>query len=63
MIIPPRKDAVVSSQVATFPTQRDQHVLEIERAGRFSWKRTAGYYAQGHAENAFSRCKRTFGGG
>ena len=63
VIIPPRKDAVVSSQVATFPTQRDQHVLEIERAGRFAWKRTAGYYAQSHAENAFSRCKRTFGGG
>jgi Transposase DDE domain len=55
VIIPPRKDAVVSSQVATFPTQRDQHVLEIERAGRCAWKRTLGYYTQSHAENAFSR--------
>ena len=62
VIIPPRKDAVVSRQVATSPTQRDQHLLEIERAGRFVWKRTSGYYAQSHAENAFARFKRTFGG-
>ena len=35
----------------------------IERDGVFAWKRTSGYYAQSHAENAFSRFKRTFGGG
>jgi Transposase DDE domain len=63
VIIPPRKDAVLSSTAATAPTQRDQHLLEIERDGRFAWKRTSGYYAQSHAENAFARFKRTFGGG
>ena len=63
VIIPPRKDAVLSPTASTAPTQRDQHLLEIERAGRFAWKRTSGYYAQSHAENAFSRFKRTFGGG
>jgi hypothetical protein len=47
----------------TAPTQRDQHLLAIESAGRFGWKRTSGYYAQSHAENVFSRFKRTFGGG
>jgi hypothetical protein len=47
----------------TAPTQRDQHLLAIERAGRFVWKRMSGYYTQSHAENAFSRFKRTFGGG
>jgi hypothetical protein len=61
VIIPPRKDAVVSHTATTAPTQRDQHLLAIERAGRFRWKRTSGYYAQSHAENAFARCKRTFG--
>jgi hypothetical protein len=61
-IIPPRKDAVLSSMAKTAPTQRDQHVLAIERVGRFAWKRTSGYYAQSQAENAFSRFKRTFGG-
>ena len=61
VIIPPRKDAVLSSTAATAPTQRDQHLLEIERDGRFAWKRTSGYYAQSHAENAFARFKRRFG--
>jgi Transposase DDE domain len=63
VIIPPRKDAVVSRQMATSPTQRDCHLLDIQRDGRFAWKRASGYYAQSHAENAFSRYKRTFGGG
>jgi hypothetical protein len=63
VIIPPRKNAVVSPTVTTAPTQRDQHLLAIEREGRCAWKRTSGYYAQSHAENVFSRYKRTFGGG
>ncbi len=62
LIIPPRKDAALSNHAATSPTQRDQHMFEIERDGRFHWKRTSGYYAQSHAENAFSRYKRTFSG-
>ena len=62
VIIPPRKDAVVSPTATTAPTQRDQHLLAIENAGRCAWKRTAGYYMQSHAENAFARFKRTFGG-
>jgi hypothetical protein len=62
VIIPPRNNAVVSPTVATAPTQRDQHIVAIEREGRFAWERTFGYYAQSHAENAFARYKRTFGG-
>jgi hypothetical protein len=46
VIIPPRKDAVLSPTGTSSPTQRDQHLLEIERAGRFKWKRTSGYYLQ-----------------
>jgi hypothetical protein len=61
VIIPPRKDAVLSPTASTAPTRRDQHLLAIEREGRFAWKRTSGYYAQSHAENAFARFKRTFG--
>jgi hypothetical protein len=61
LIIPPRKDAVLSPTATTAPTQRDQHLLAIESAGRFGWKRMSGYYVQSHAENAFSRCKRFFG--
>jgi hypothetical protein len=63
VIIPPRKDAVLSPTATTAPTQRDQHLLAIEHAGRCGWKRTSGYYAQSQAENVFSRFKRAFGGG
>lgn len=62
VIIPPRKEAVLSPTGATSPTQRDRHIVAIESTGRFAWKRTSGYYDQSHAENAFSRYKRTFGG-
>jgi hypothetical protein len=62
-IIPPRKDAVLRPLGTTAPTQRDPQLLESGRVGRFVWERTSGYYAQSHAENAFSRCKRLFGGG
>ncbi len=62
VIIPPRKDAVVSPTAAATPTQRDQHIMSIESESRFAWKRTSGYYAQSHAENAFARYKRVFGG-
>jgi len=61
VIIPPRTDAVLRPTATTAPTQRDQHVLAIEREGRFGWKRTSGYYAQAYAENVFARFKRTFG--
>ena len=62
VIIPPRKDAVLSAMAGTAPTQRDQHLLAIENEGRSAWKRTSWYYAQSKAENFFSRFKRTFGG-
>ena len=61
VIIPPCKDAVLSPTARSSPTQRDQHLLEIERDDRFAWKRSSGHYAQAHAQNAFARYKRTFG--
>ena len=61
VIIPPRKDAVLSSQAGTAPTQRDAHLLAIQSEGRCGWKRTSGYDAQSQAEHVFSRFKRAFG--
>jgi hypothetical protein len=63
VIIPPRKEAVLSATASTAPTQRAQQVLAIEREGRCAWKWTSGYDAQSQAEHAVARCKRTFGGG
>ena len=62
VIIPPRKDAVLSSEAATSPTPRDAHIVEIQSEGRFKWKRESGYYRQSHAENVFFRYNTTFGG-
>jgi hypothetical protein len=62
IIVPPRKDAVLSPEAETDPSQRDQHLLAIERVGRFQWKRTSGYYDQSRAENVFARFKKAFGG-
>ena len=61
VIIPPRKDAVLSPSSMTSPTQRDQHISAIESEGRGVWKRISGYYDQADAENVFARYKRTFG--
>jgi hypothetical protein len=63
VIIPPRKDAVLGPMARIALTPRDQHVLTIESEGRCAWKRMLEYWAQSQAENAFSRFKRTFGGG
>jgi hypothetical protein len=63
VIIPPRKDAVLSPLALTTPSPRDPHLLVIEHKGRLAWQRTSGYYAPNQAEHAFSRLKRTCGGG
>ena len=44
------------------PTQRDEHIVVIRELGRPRWKRESGDYKQSHAEGAFSRHKRAFGG-
>ena len=54
---------MLSPRAGTSPTRRDEHLATIERDGVFAWKRTSGYDAQSHAENAFARFKRTLGGG
>ena len=61
LVIPQRKDAVFSDTASTSPTQRDLHLQQIQRDGRFKWKRESGDYAQSHAENAFFRYKSAFG--
>jgi len=62
IIIPPRKDAVLSGTATDSPSQRDLHVAAIQHDGRPQWKRESGYYRQSHAENAFFRYKKILGG-
>ncbi len=61
IIVPPRKNGVVSGNPTGCKSQRDRHLEHIQNAGRFDWKRTSGYYKQAHAENVFARYKQIFG--
>ncbi len=62
VVVPPRRNAVLSTDSDQAPTQRDEHIVAIRELGRPRWKRESGYYKQSHAEGAFSRHKRVFGG-
>jgi len=62
MIIPPRKDAVLSGSLIRVLSQRNRHISEMKRIGRAEWRRQSGYYLQSHVENTFSRFKRIIGG-
>ena len=62
MVVPPRKDAVLSNDSIRVLTQRNQHISTIERMGRSDWRPRSGYYLQSHVENTFSRFKEIIGG-
>ena len=62
IIVPPRKDAVLSNNSTSVSSHRDHHITEIQSKGWSEWKRQSGYYLQSHAENAFYRYKRIIGG-
>jgi len=62
VIVPPRKDAVLSNNSISASSQRDLHIAEIRSKGWSEWKRQSGYYLQSHAENAFYRYKKIIGG-
>ena len=63
VVVPPRKDAVLSSDNSTsFPCHRDRHIAAIQSKGWSEWKRQSGYYLQSYAENAFYRYKKIIGG-
>ncbi|MFC1762569.1 IS5 family transposase [Planctomycetota bacterium] len=62
VVVPPRKDAVLSNDSTRAFSQRNKHILKIERTGRSDWCHQSGYYLQSHVENTFSRFKKIIGG-
>ena len=62
IVIPPRKNAIISGGHAESKTQRDEYIESIQEKDYFKWKRASEYYKQSLAENAFSRYKQIFGG-
>lgn len=62
VVVPPRKDAVLSNNPIKASSYRDRHIAEIQSKGWSEWKRQSGYYLQSHAENAIYRYKKIIGG-
>ena len=62
MVVPPRKDAVLSESSMGVLSQRNEHILKIERMGGSEWRRQSGYYLQSHVENTSNRFKGIVGG-
>ncbi len=60
VVIPPRKDAVVSGEQVM--AERDAHVERIHQVGRRRWRAEVGQHQQARAENTMFRYKRMFGG-
>ena len=62
IVVPPRRTAAPSPTAQSAPTQRDQHITDIQSEGAFEWRRASGDYAQAHVENTFYRYKAIIGG-
>jgi hypothetical protein len=60
-VIPPRRDAVRSSDPVL--ADRDAHLAHIESVGRRRWRVEARQHLQARAENTFCRFQRAFGAG
>jgi hypothetical protein len=61
VIVPPRKNAVASASNEGEKSQRDRHIITIDRFGRPLWEIQVGYARRLIAENAMGRFKRTIG--
>ena len=62
VIIPPRKDAVLSENACTSPTSRDKHIISMKEDGRLKWQKETGYNRRSLAETAMFRYKVIIGG-
>lgn len=61
VIIPPRKNAVLSGVADQDPTQRDRHIDFIHRHGRSAWEIENNYSKRLLVENAMGRFKGIIG--
>ncbi len=61
VVVPPVKGAVKSDEPGRAVAWRNQNVEDIDRLGRQTWRKEAGYFAQGRAENTVFRYKRIIG--
>ena len=60
-VIPPKRDAKVSTAGDDVLRQRDAAIVRIGGVGRRRWRKEAGAHRQARAENAMLRYKRIIG--
>ncbi|MCW2241635.1 hypothetical protein M2351_006280 [Azospirillum canadense] len=61
VVVPPRRDAVLSDPAETAPTQRDRHIQTIAARGRMAWQRSSGYNKRAAVESQRARWKGVIG--
>ena len=62
VIVPPRRDAVLSDTAETAPTPRgDRHIQHIAETGRLKWQRDNLYNLRALEEAQIGRFKRVIG--
>ena len=61
VVIPPRKDATLSTSGDDVLRQRDAAIIRIEEVGRRRWRKESGAHQQARTENAMLRYKRIIG--
>ena len=60
-VIPPPKNAILSAQAETSPTERDRHIQDIESKGRMAWQKDTGYNYRSRVEVQIGRWKTVIG--
>ena len=60
-IVPPCKGAVPGPTATNSPTQRDLHVLAVDKHGRVNWQKPSSYNTRSKVEAAIGRYKRVIG--
>jgi transposase len=61
VVIPPRKTAVLSSEIEEEQSDRDRHILDLEAKGRMAWQKAHGYGRRSLVETTMGRYKSIIG--
>ena len=61
MVIPPRKTALLSSEVEEEQTDRDRHILDLAAKGRMAWQKAHDYGRRSLVETTMGRYKSIIG--
>lgn len=61
VVVPPRRTAVLSSEIEAEQTDRDRHIVELQFKGRMAWQKAHDYGRRSLVETAIGRYKSIIG--